>query len=146
MKKYLLLTFAIVLFCCVPINSKNLIIHKKNGEKLTFETKRVAKIEFANINSVNDDLKIINYNIFPNPNQGLMSIILDKPNSNDLKILIHNSLGILIYSKDLINHDYHNNISIDISKILKSEASSVILYVTLLRSNSRITKPVIIIN
>lgn len=80
----------------------------------------------------------LNYNIYPNPANGKVSIILNQQ-SSELKITITNSLGQIVFVEN--NNSNNGMIDLDISKL-----NNGIYYVTVSSKNEQKTQKLIISN
>jgi hypothetical protein len=77
----------------------------------------IGLVELQNINlftSVNDAIENISINVYPNPTSGFIQVKINDFNSQDVKLMIMNASGKIIYDYQL-KPNYNNTFSIDIS-------------------------------
>jgi hypothetical protein len=104
------------------VNKDNLITivyiqYEGTEEKLRKEIYQAGYTDtFGNITSINDDFKNIldvEYVVYPNPVNDVLTVKLYKSLSYDLDINIYNNIGALVQSEKLYNGNTHKEININ---------------------------------
>lgn len=99
--KTFILAFSIILlgFACVTAQTNSLIVKLKNGKTETIDLSKLAKIQFSEINAVDDSVKPVSINMnYPNPFNDYTTIEFDALNSGYIEINIFDNFGRVVFS------------------------------------------------